>query len=51
LHILNILKEKELEESSVVKDYLTTAEDYSVVRKVRTTDKIKRPATWAGPER
>lgn len=33
LHILNILKEKELEESSVVKDYLTTAADgknYSV---------------------
>ncbi len=27
LHILNILKEKELEESSVVKDYLTTASD------------------------
>ena len=27
LHILNILKEKELEESSVVKDYLTTAAD------------------------
>ena len=27
LHIQNILKEKELEESSVVKDYLTTASD------------------------
>ena len=27
LHILNVLKEKELEESSVVKDYLTTAAD------------------------
>ena len=27
LHILNILKEEELEESSVVKDYLTTASD------------------------
>ena len=33
LHIQNILKEKELEENSVVKDYLTTASDgknYSV---------------------
>ena len=32
-HILNILKEKELDEFSVVKDYLTTASDgkkYSV---------------------
>lgn len=27
LHILNILQENELEESSVVKDYLTTASD------------------------
>lgn len=27
LHIINILKEKKLEEHSVVKDYLTTATD------------------------
>ena len=34
LHIINILKEKELDENSVVKDYLTTAVDgknYNVI--------------------
>ena len=51
LHIKNIFKDDELSPVSTVKEYLTTAEDYSVVRKVRTTDKIKRPATWAGWER
>ena len=36
IHISNILKEKELDENSVIKDYLTTAKDFSVVRQEAT---------------
>ena len=36
MHISNILKEKALDESSVIKDYLTTAKDFSVVRQEAT---------------
>lgn len=40
LHVINILDEKELEENSVVKDYLTTAADFPHLKnkkKLRST--------------
>ena len=44
-HIINILKDKELDEKSVVKEYLTTAADgknYNVVFYYREPHTIKR---------
>ena len=39
LHIINILKEGELHENSVVKDYLTTAADMGKLKRIKENNR------------
>ncbi len=41
MHISNVLKENELQEISVIKDYLTTAKDYNSIN-LRYSNQLNR---------